>query len=88
MAVPADQPHMQEELERISEVNQVASQLSTRGVPDPEFMDKSGIIHASAVEIGQCFSVSVKLALVKTNRLLNHFLFAGSSSWVRLVRAP
>ena len=77
MAVSVDQPHVQEALGRISEVKQVASQHSTGGVPDTEFMDKSGIIHASAVEVVQCFSVPVELPLVKTNRFLNDVLLPG-----------
>ena len=55
----------------------MASQRSTGGVPDTEFIDELGIMHTSAVEVAQCFAVPVELAPVKTNSLPKNVLFGG-----------
>ena len=43
IAAPVDEPDIQEELGRISELNQVAPQHAAGSIPDTELIDEFGI---------------------------------------------
>ena len=76
IAVPIDEPELQQEIGGISQQGQVAPQRPSGCVSDIQLADEPGIMQASAGEVVQGFAVPVELALVENDSFPKNLIFS------------
>lgn len=72
-----DEPGLDQQVCRISQLGQVAVEPSTWGVSDGELLDQSRIVHAPALQVLDRFGMLAQLLPVEVDRLSQRVLRAG-----------
>ncbi len=69
-ALVVDQTNVEQQLQRIAESGQVATEVSAGSVTDAQLLDGGGIVQSTLLQIPCPFRIALQLQLVESNRLL------------------
>src|ERR1700722_146567 len=72
VAVVVDQSDFQQLIDRTAPGSQMPPQVSARSITDAEFLDQSGIVQSSVLQIAHRFGMAVELKLIKGGCFLQH----------------